>query len=224
MRRTVFALLAAVALLVVAVAAAIAAPGDLVSAYLRAAQTGAVGEIEMHAYAESKRPSGAPVPYAGVAVALLPYADDLDQRLDAVKTRYRDSLERYGKAHEEVRTARMDQERQLAAAGAAHLARMESTDASGAVRLTGVPAGEWLVLGWREEPHEVKGRTPARDAGMFSGMTVPTGYAAISYWKARVTVRAGETAEVKFSDRSVWLTAIRQEVAPVQTKPPARHH
>ena len=38
------------------------------------------------------------------------------------------------------------------------------------------------------------------------------GYGAVSYWRVRVSLRAGETTEVSLSDRSVWLTAVREQL------------
>jgi hypothetical protein len=101
----------------------------------------------------------------------------------------------------------------LLAAGAGELIRGAVSDATGRLRLEGVPAGEWLLLGWREESHAVKAaRTPAKDAGHFATAPTMTGYGAVSYWRMRVSLRAGETTEVSLSDRSVWLTAVREEL------------
>jgi hypothetical protein len=75
-----------------------------------------------------------------------------------------------------------------------------------------MPAGEWLLLGWREDSHAVRAaKTPAKDAGYFATAPTMTGYGAVSYWRMRVSLRAGETTEVSLSDRSVWLNAVREE-------------
>jgi len=115
-------------------------------------------------------------------------------------------------AHADVTAVREAYERELLAAGAGELIRGAVSDATGKLRLEGVPAGEWLLLGWREESHAVKAaRTPAKDAGHFAAPPTMTGYGAVSYWRIRVSLRAGETTEVSLSDRSVWLTAVREE-------------
>jgi len=39
-------------------------------------------------------------------------------------------------------------------------------------------------------------------------------YSTVTYWRTRVTVRTGETAEVTMSDRNVWLTLLDRRVEP----------
>jgi hypothetical protein len=145
-------------------------------------------------------------------VLAFPYAADVDAHLDAIKRQQRDSLANYTEAHAEVTAVREAYERELLAAGAGELIRGAVSDATGKLRLEGVPAGEWLLLGWREESHAVKAaRTQTKDAGHFATTPTMTGYGAVSYWRMRVSLRAGETTEVSLSDRSVWLTAVREE-------------
>ena len=55
------------------------------------------------------------------------------------------------------------------------------------------------------------GSIQAKDAGRFDTAPKMTGYGAVSYWRMRIALRAGETTEVSLSDRSVWLTAVREE-------------
>ena len=50
----------------------------------------------------------------------------------------------------------MDYERALLAAGGGALVRSQLTDAQGGALLGDVPAGEWLVLAWREAGHTAK--------------------------------------------------------------------
>jgi hypothetical protein len=74
-----------------------------------------------------------------------------------------------------------------------------------------VPEGEWLLLGWREDPHPLTKHTGAgRDAANFADRPVTVGYTAISYWRMRVSVHPGEVTSVDLTDRSVWLTAVRE--------------
>ena len=67
-----------------------------------------------------------------------------------------------------------------------------------------------LLLGWREERTQSASRTPAKTRA-FATVPTMTGYGAVSYWRMRVSLRAGETAEVSLTDRSVWLTAVREQ-------------
>jgi hypothetical protein len=211
------------AILLAAVAAALAGPpapraaerGDLATPLLRALAAGAVGEVEVRTYGEPTHPAGPPTPYVGVSVLLVPYAADVDARLDAVKARQRESMTAYVDAHRDVSSAREEYEQELRVAGGEELVRKTASDAAGALLLSGVPEGEWLLLGWREEGHQIKGaRRFAKDAKSFPDVPVSTGYAAVSFWKVRITVRAGEATAVNLSDRSVWLTAVREEHAP----------
>jgi len=187
--------------------------GELVPRYLKALEERAVGEVEGRAHGEPRRPSGPPVPYDGVSVLLLPYAAEIEARLDGVKTHLRDSTTSYVEAYADLTAVRADFERELLFAGGGELIRGTVTDSDGSLRLVGIPAGEWLLLGWREEQHAVKGaRAAPGSAAGFPGIPVTTGYAAVSYWRMRVSVRAGEVTSVDLSDRSVWLTAVRQEL------------
>jgi hypothetical protein len=103
-------------------------------------------------------------------------------------------------------------EHELLAAGGGELIRGAVSGPDGKVRLTGVPEGEWLLIGWREVAHPMKPKGPARDAGKFAERPVSAGYGAVSYWRMRVSVRAREATPVTLSDRSVWLTVVREEL------------
>ena len=87
---------------------------------------------------------------------LLPYSAALEAELDAVKAGLRDSVDAYARAVTRIETARVDYERALLAAGGGALVRSEITDAQGGARVGDVPAGEWLVLAWREGGHTAK--------------------------------------------------------------------
>jgi hypothetical protein len=221
--------LLAIAAVVVAVRLAPVAAADArdrVAQYLRALEARETGEITGRVFAEPKRPTGPPTPYAGVPVVAVPFSADLAAQLDSIKQRQRDTMKTYLDVHVQVAAARSAYESELRAAGAGTLIRETVSDAEGLVRFTGVPAGEWLVLGWREEAHAVKApRTPSKDQGKFAQSPVVTGYAAVSYWRVPVSVRAGQGATVSLSDRAIWLTAVREELkqpAPRTGPPPFR--
>jgi len=213
-RRARFGLAAALA----GILATGAAPSGLedrreqVIPYLRALEAGELGEIAGRAFGIPRHPSAPAPPFQGVSVLAFPYASDVDAHLDAIKRQQRDSMGNYTETHADLTAVREAYERELLAAGAGELIRGAVSDAAGQVRLQGVPAGEWLVIGWREEPHAVKAsKTPSKDAGRFAPAPTLTGFATVSFWRLRVSLHAGETAEVSLSDRSVWLTAVREE-------------
>ena len=188
-------------------------PTTLVAPYLRARDDHIVGQVAGQVAGDPPRPSGAPVPYEGVSVMLLPYSADLQAKLDAIKVHLRDSLKNYMEATAEVTEARATYERALLAAGGGELIRGEVSDARGLVRLAEVPAGEWLLLGWRTQAYPSKGaKLHKDDASSFRDIPVSTGYSAVSYWLMRLAVRPGETAAVDLNDRNVWLTGIHDDV------------
>ena len=212
-RRAMLAAIACAASM--AITGSIAPAGDRrepVAPYLRALEKNAVGTIEGEAFADPRKPSAPPTPFEGLSALVVPYAPDVEERLDAIKKRQRDSIASYTEAHSDVAAVRAAYEHDLLAAGGGELIRGGVVDAKGKLRLEGVPEGEWLLLAWREDTHAVKpAHTQSKDAGKFAEMPKLTGYGAVSYWRMRVSVKAGQVAEVQLSDRSVWLTAVREE-------------
>ena len=93
---------------------------------------------------------------------LLPYSIGFDSELDEIKAHFRDSLRNYMGAAADVVSARTAYESGLLWAGGGELIRGEVSDAQGLVRLTGVPAGEWVLLAWREEALPGKAPKPKR--------------------------------------------------------------
>ena len=213
-----------------AVAVCPAAAGDdaraLVAPYLEARERGAVGEVGGDVHADASRPADAPEPVAGVSVMLLPRSAALEAELDAVKRASRDSSWSFVAAAERLRLLRADYERALAMAGGGELVRGEVSDGRGRFRFDGVPAGGWLLLAWQEAPHRVSGRkVPRGVSGKFHDNWERTGYAAVTYWRMPVEVRAAESASVSLHERNGWLTVVREEQRlPAQTAPdtPAR--
>lgn len=220
--------LGAVALAGLLVSPGPAAAGDaelanLVGSYLKAGVEQAPGVVTARAYVEPTRPTAASAPQPDVSVVLLPYSAPIDAELDAVKVGLRDSVDGYARAVTRIEGARVDYERALLAAGGGALVRSEITDAQGVARVGDLPAGEWLVLAWREAGHMAK-RFKLRDQDAKRYPHVPSNvtYSIVTYWRVRVTVRPAETVEIAMSDRNVWMTAPRQEAgSPVQPRSPA---
>ena len=195
----------------------------LVAPYLRARSDRALGTVAAKAYAEPTRPSANPTPQPSVSVTLIPYSAAFEAELDAAKAGLRDSPDAYLQAVARIEAARVDYERGLLGAGAGDLVRTQMTDAQGTAELGDLPAGDWLVLAWREGGHLSK-RFKLRDTEVSRYPNVPTNvtYSVVTYWRVRVTVRPGETSEVTMHDRNVWLTAARQEGGtPVTPKRPS---
>jgi len=196
---------------------------DLVGAYLKAGAEQAPGVVAARAYVEPTRPSAAATPQPDVSVVLLPYSAALEAELDAVKAGVRDSVDAYIRAATRIEAARVDYERALLAAGGGALVRSEITDAQGGARVGNVPAGEWLLLAWREGAHTAK-RFKLRDQDAKRYPNVPSNvtYSLVTYWRMRVAVKPAETVEIAMSDRNSWMTAARHEAgSPVPARPPA---
>jgi len=192
----------------------------LVAPYLRARDDRAVGEVLGLAQGDPARPTAAPIPYEGVSVMLLPRSPDFEGELAAVKAHLRDSLKTYMGATAEVTEARALYERALLAQGGGELIRGEVTDQQGQVRLTGVPAGAWLLLAWREVPHPGKPATlHPGDAAAFREVPVSAGYSTVTYWLMPLSVRANEPTPVDLNDRNVWLTGIHEDIRVIEGTP-----
>jgi hypothetical protein len=194
-----------------------------VGAYLKAGAEQAPGAVAARAYVEPTRPTAAPAPQPDVSVVLLPYSAAFEAELDAVKAGLRDSVDGYARGATRIEATRVNYERALLAAGGGALVRSEITDAQGGARVGDVPAGEWLVLAWREGGHMAK-RFKLRDQDAKRYPHVPSNvtYSIVTYWRVRVAVRPAETVEIAMSDRNAWMTAGRQETgSPVLPRPPA---
>lgn len=205
----------AVAGLLLVTGSGLAGEGDLaglVDGYLKARDARAVGTLTARAYAEPTRPGAEPAPQPSVSVVLLPYSAAFEAELDAAKAGLRDSLDGYVRAVARIEEARVAYERALLAAGGGELVRSEITDAEGSARLGDIPAGEWLLLAWQEGGHMSKRfRLREQDVKLYPNVPTNVTYSIVTYWRARVAVRQGETAEIMVTDRNVWMTAARQE-------------
>jgi len=222
--RTVRAALALAGLLVVGPGSAAEVDlTDLVSAYLKTGGERAPGVVAARALVEPLRPTAAASAQADVSLVLLPYSPRLEAQLDAVKAGLRDSVDSYVRAVTLIETTRVDYERALVDAGGAALVRTGITDARGQVRLSDLPAGEWLLLAWRDSGHVSK-RHKLREADARRYPNVPPSvtYSIVTYWRSRVVVRPAATVEVAMTDRNAWMTAPRHETGPPARSTPSK--
>jgi hypothetical protein len=185
---------------------------ELVAPYLEAKEQKALGTVAASAFADPPRPSGSPVPQASVSVMVLPASAGFQSELDAAKAGLRESIDAYVQTVSRIETARTDYERALLDAGAGELVRSGQTDAQGALRLEDLPAGDWIVLAWREGGHLTKKfRLRETESSKFPHVPSSVTYSVVTFWRMRVAVRPGEATEVALTDRNVWLSAGRQE-------------
>ena len=191
----------------------------LVAPYFSARDGGLLGAVVGRAYSGSRTPTGPPVPYGSVAVMLLPFSPELEQKLDRIKAGLKDSLRDYADGAARVVAAREAYERALLAAGAGEMNRGEVSDADGQFRFTGVPAGNWMLLAWRNVEHPIRGRkVQRREAGQFIDNVERTGYVAVSFWRMGVDVRPGQETTATLIDRNGWMIGVREELRLPETQ------
>jgi hypothetical protein len=202
-------------LLAATVGAAIARagdPGEVVAPLLHARDAGAVGEVRCQAWAEPARPGGAPLPDRSVSIMLLPYSAEIEAQLDAIKSGQRDSLREFADAAGRIEATRTNYESALRFAGGGELIRGDVTDEQGRIRLTGLPAGDWLLLAWKDLGHSTKRyRLQRGETGKYPDVPTSVDYSMVTYWRLRITVRAKEASETTLTDRNVWITALKEE-------------
>jgi hypothetical protein len=209
---------------VLALGAGVPASADdmarLVAPYLQARDDHRVGEVVGQVLGDAMHPNAPAIPYEGVSVLLLPYSVAFESEVDGIKAHLRDSLANYMAAAADVVSARTAYESALLWAGGGELIRGEVSDSRGLVRLTGVPAGQWVLLAWREEVHP--GRAPKvrrRETKGFRDVPVSEGHSVLSYWWMRVQVTSGETTSVGLNDRNVWIAAVQEKILPMRGLP-----
>jgi len=194
--------------------------GELIAPYLRAAADKEVGTVTASASGDARNPASPAVPYEGVSIMLLPYSPAVERQLDAIREHLRDSIKHYMDAAVDVSDARTAYERALLWAGGGELVRGAVSDAKGVATLPGVPSGEWLLIGWREQPQSGKpAKLRARETAGFRDIPLSAGYALVTYWRMRVTVAANGVASVELNDRNVWMTGVKEETYFVEGAP-----
>jgi len=196
-----------------------------VAPYLQARDDHAVGEVVGRAYRDPTRPSLPAIPLDGVSVMLLPYSPRVESELDEIKDHLRDSLKHYMSAAADIDSVRTAYESDLVWVGGGELVRGDVSNAQGLVRLIGVPAGEWVLLAWREEARP--GKVPklrAQETKGFRDIPVSVGHSIVTYWWMRIPVRAGETTSVDLNDRNVRIAAVQEHLQLMQgsSNPPTR--
>lgn len=170
---------------------------------------GASASLAVHAYEERRRPQAADLPLTGTTLTLLPRSLALLGRLDGLKVAARESTAGYRDAAPAMRRVTVELEHALRDAGAAALVRTGSVDADGRFVFEAIPAGDWVLIGWRSTAVEARGagrkpdrRGPVPESG--------GGYRAISVWVRELTVAVGTRDAVDLTDRNVWFSGVEE--------------
>jgi hypothetical protein len=148
---------------------------------------------------------------------LLPSSPSVESELDGIKEHLRDSLKHYMGAAADIDAVRSAYESDLVWVGGGELVRGEVSDAQGLVKFAGVPAGEWVLLAWREEAR--LGKAPklrVQETRGFRDIPVIVGHSVVTYWRLRIQVMSGETTSVDLNDRNVWIAAVHEHLQMMQ--------
>ena len=85
------------------------------------------------------------------------------------------------------------------------------------VQFVGVPAGEWVLLAWREEARPGKApKLRAQETKGFRDIPVSLGHSVVTYWWMRISVTSGDTTSVDLNDRNVWIAAVHEHLQMMQ--------
>jgi len=184
------------------------------------------GTVEGRVYIERPKPDAPDEPLRGIGVLIVPRAEDLLERLDAMKRQARESLRGFRDAAPMIRAALDEHELHLWQAGYPDAAIRTSTDTDGAFRAV-VPAGAWVLVVERNvmvpvhytrspEPPSGSALDPlARYATGAYQHFLPTArisaFDAVTVWLREVTVAAGETIALDLHDRGVWFSGVAEE-------------
>src|SRR4030095_14004515 len=157
------------------------------------------------------------IPLEGVSVMLLPYAPSVESELDDIKEHQRDSLKHYMGASADIDAVRSAYESDLVWVGGGELVRGEVSNPQGLVKFEGVPAGEWVLLAWREEARPGKApKLRAQETRGFRDIPVSLGHSIVRYCWMRIRVTSGETTSVDLNDRNVWIAAVHEHLQMMQ--------
>jgi hypothetical protein len=164
---------------------------------------------------ERRRPRDADRPLSGTAVTIFPRSAALLDRLTALKTNARDSMNGYRQAAPAMRRLRDDYETALWNAGFPDLVRATVVDADGRFAFDDVPAGEWIVFAWNEA--FVATNTPGvrrHDRKTFAIGPGIEGFGNVMIWVREVTVGTSNTGILDLTDRNAWFNGVAESEAP----------
>ena len=180
--------------------------------YLAARASGDVGIVSGRVYAERRRPQDPDRPLASTTLLLVPNSETFVRRLEDLKRGSRESANAFREAAPAMRRAKDDYEDALWQAGAPQLAVAVATDPDGSFRITDVPAGAWLLVGWYGQT--VQTHAPKRtkkEQGLYSAGRRVIGFDAVQIWLRPIIVGRGELEPIELTDRNVWFSGVEED-------------
>lgn len=173
------------------------------------------GAVVGRAWQERRRPDRPDPPLHDTVVTLVPWSEAFLRRLDELRARSRDSIGAYRDATGAMRREREAYERTLWEAGAADLVRATLVDGDGVFAFDDVPAGEWLLFGWRSVFVDLPSvRVGRRDRSTFTGRERLDGYSTVTVWLRQISVGSGAREVVELTDRNAWFSGVLESLAP----------
>lgn len=173
------------------------------------------GAVVGRALEERRRPDRPDLPLHDTVVTLVPRSEAFLRRLEELRARSRDSIRAYRDATGAMRREREAYERTLWEAGAADLVRATQVDGDGVFAFDDVPAGEWLLFGWRSVFVDLPSvRVGKRDRSTFTGRERLDGYSTVTVWLRQISVRSGARELVELTDRNAWFSGVLESLAP----------
>lgn len=173
------------------------------------------GAVVGRAWEERRRPDRPDLPLRDTVVTLVPRSEAFLRRLEELRARSRDSIGAYRDATGAMRREREAYERTLWEAGAADLVRATQVDGDGVFAFDDVPAGEWLLFGWRSVFVDLPSvRVGKRDRSTFTGRERLDGYSTVTVWLRQISVESGARELVELTDRNAWFSGVLESLAP----------
>ena len=172
-----------------------------------------VGEVSGTAFAPGRSPSSPEVPLTGLTLVLLPRSAPLLDGLERIRRQSRGSLPAHRSAIPEMRRLVEATMTDLRAAGQTAAIRSSTVDAGGRFALTEVPAGDWVLIGYRSVHVDRASQDTAKESGTFLPQPRLVGYDRVMVWLRALAVEPGRPEVVEFTDRNVWFEGVEEKTA-----------
>jgi hypothetical protein len=216
MTRVARAALVAGLLLAVAPRVSIAVAAEVMGVELDRYQAGRaagdIGVVSGRVYAERRRLQDPERPLPSTTILLVPNSEAFVRRLEDLKRRSRESADAFRDAAPAMRRAKDEYESALWRAGAPELAVVVATAADGSFRVSDLPAGSWLLVGWYGQTmHTSAPKRTKKEQGLYHPGRRVIGFDAVQIWLRPIIVGRGESEAIELTDRNVWFSGVEED-------------
>ncbi len=178
-----------------------------------------VGEVGGTAFVPGRNPLSPEVPLTGLTLVLLPRSAPLLDGLERIRRQSRESLMAHRSAIPEMRHLVEATITELTAAGRTAAIRSSTVDARGRFALAEVPAGEWVLIGYRSIHVDRGSHDTAKESGTFLPQPRLVGYDRVLVWLRALAVEPGRPEVVELTDRNVWFEGVAEKTATRERAP-----